>query len=169
MSTATPEQRVRALGLAIPTDITPAANYDLLTRQGELLYLSGQLPRIGNQVAVSGRVGSDISLEQARHAAGLCTLRALGVLRLALGSLDLVGRVLKLQAFVQCAPDFSRHSDVADAASDLLVQVFGDRGRPARTVLGVYQLPRHASVELDLIVAVSAPHTLEEAGHAAVR
>ncbi len=151
-----PEQRARALGLAIPDGVAPAANYELFTSHGGLLYLSGQLPRVGDGVALTGRVGSDITLAQAREAARLCTLRALAVLRLALGSLDRVERVLKLQVFVHCAPDFAQHSEVADAASDLLVELFGPGGRAARTAVGVAQLPKRASVELDLVVAAPA-------------
>lgn len=176
MTAATPEQRVRELGLDIPTDIAPAANYALLTAHGGLLYLSGQLPRLGGRVAVTGRVGDDTTLEQAREGARLATLRALAVLRQALGSLDGVERVLKLQVFVQCAPDFEQHSAVADAATDLLAAVFGPHGCPARTAVGAHQLPMNASVELDLIVAaraaafaLAATPSSQEASHAAVR
>ena len=157
MRAPTPENRARALGLDIADDVTPAAHYALATFHGGLLYLSGQLPRVGDEVAVTGRVGEDVRLGEAQRAARLCTLRALGALRRVLGSLDRVERVLKLQVFVQCAPDFQRHSEVADASSELLVQVFGAVGLAARTAVGVYQLPKGASVELDLVVACAAP------------
>ncbi|AZG10746.1 RidA family protein [Pigmentiphaga sp. H8] len=169
MSASTAESRARQLGLDIPETLAPAANYDLLTSHGGLLYVSGQLPRVGDQVAVTGRVGSDIPLAQARHAAQLCALRALGVLRQALGSLDLVERILKLQVFVQCTPEFDQHSEVADAATDLLIQVFGALGKPARTAVGVYQLPKGASVELDLIAVGPAGLRFREFHHAASR
>lgn len=165
----TPEKRARALGLDIPAEVAPAAHYALGTAHAGLLYLSGQLPRVGGQVAVAGRVGEDVSLTQARRAAQLCTLRALGALRQILGSLDHVERVLKLQVFVQCAPDFIRHSEVADAASELLVQVFGSVGLAARTAVGVYQLPQRASVELDLVVAASASTATSKEQHAVQR
>jgi enamine deaminase RidA (YjgF/YER057c/UK114 family) len=153
MTISTPETRARDLGLEIPKGIVPAANYDLAAAHGGLLYLSGQLPRVGSEVVVTGAVGGGVSLEQGRHAATLCLLRVLSVLRQTLGTLDRVERVVKLQVFVQCAPDFTQHSEVADAASDLMVKVFDERGRPARTAVGVYQLPKNAAVELDVVVA----------------
>lgn len=152
-----PELRAKMLRLDIPEAVSAAANYDLLTLHGGLLYLSGQLPRVGDHVAVTGRVGEQVTLKQGRHAARLCTLRALGALRQTLGSLNQIDRVIKLQVFVQSAPDFVQHSEVADAASDLLVQLFAERGRGARTAVGVYQLPKNASVELDMVVAVISP------------
>jgi len=164
----TPENRARALGLDIPDDVAPAAHYALASAHGGLLYLSGQLPRVRGQVAVTGRVGEDVRLEEGQRAARLCTLRALAAMRQVLGSLDRVERVLKLQVFVQCTPNFRRHSEVADAASELLVQVFGAVGLAARTAVGVYQLPQGASVELDLVVAAAAPAaSLKEQQHAA--
>lgn len=167
-ATRSPEQRVRVLGLAIPEDVAPAAHYELVTVHGGLLYLSGQLPRVDGRVAVTGCVGGGVSLEQAREGARLCTLRAMAVLRQALGSLDRVERVLKLQVFVHSDPAFTRHSDVADAASDLLVELFGSAGRAARTAIGAAQLPQGASVELDLIVASTAavPSSKEPSHHA---
>lgn len=162
-----PERRAHELGLVIPANVAPAAHYELLTAHGGLLYLSGQLPRVGDKVAVTGCVGTDVSLEQAREGARLCLLRALAVLRQALGSLDRVERVLKLQVFVHCDANFGRHSDVADAASDLLVELFGPIGRAARTAVGVRQLPQRASVELDLIVvAPAAAMSSQESLHA---
>lgn len=169
MTQATPEERVRALGLQLPAAPVPAADYALWTAHGGRVYISGQLPRVGNDVAVTGRVGAETPLAQGCHAAHLCTLRALAVLREALGSLDAVEQILKLQVFVQSAPDFHDHSAVADAASALLVQVFGLAGRPARTAVGVYQLPRNASVELDMVVAavsVAAASSSKESFHA---
>jgi enamine deaminase RidA (YjgF/YER057c/UK114 family) len=168
MAVPTPENRARALGLDIPEGVTPAAHYALASLHGGLLYLSGQLPRVGGKVAVTGRVGEDVPLGEAQRAARLCTLRALGAMRQVLGSLDRVERVLKLQVFVRCSEEFQRHSEVADAASELLVQVFGAVGLAARTAVGVYQLPQGASVELDLVVACAAPAAnLKEQQHAA--
>ncbi|MDM0123053.1 RidA family protein [Variovorax arabinosiphilus] len=167
MDSRTAEQRARHLD--IPAMLAPAANYELSVEHDGLVHLSGQLPRLGHAVVVTGRVGLDTTLAQARDAAGLCTLRALAVLRQALGSLDRVARVIKLNVFVQCGPDFTQHSEVADAASDLLIEVFGRDARPARTAVGVYQLPKNAVVELDLIVAVhAAAHPLENPKHDAV-
>jgi enamine deaminase RidA (YjgF/YER057c/UK114 family) len=125
---------------------------------------------VGDTVAVTGCVGTEVSLEQAREGARLCTLRALAVLRQALGTLDRVERILKLQVFVHSDADFAQHSNVADAASDLLVELFGPHGRAARTAVGVRQLPQRASVEIDLIVAAPAAVTSsQESLHAIPR
>jgi enamine deaminase RidA (YjgF/YER057c/UK114 family) len=148
------EDRLRALGFELPTDVAPAANYELSVQSKGLLFVSGQLPRVGNSVAVTGSVGIDVSLEEARHGARLCVLRSLAVVKQGLGSLDLVERIVRLVVYVQSGAGFVQQSDVADAASDLLYAVFGQRGGHARTAVGVFQLPRNASVELEMTVAV---------------
>jgi enamine deaminase RidA (YjgF/YER057c/UK114 family) len=116
--------------------------------------VSGQIPRVGDQVVATGRAGAEVSLEQARAAARISTLRALALLQRALGSLDQVDRILRITVYVQCTADFTQHSEVADAASDLLHTVLGEAGIHARTSIGVYQLPKNATVELELQAAV---------------
>ena len=104
----------------------------------------------------TGRAGAEVSLEQARAAARISTLRALALLQRALGSLDQVDRILRITVYVQCTADFTQHSEVADAASDLLHTVLGEAGIHARTSIGVYQLPKNATVELELQAAALA-------------
>lgn len=128
-------------------------NYASYAAHGDLVYVSGQIPRIGNSVAVAGRVGATVSLAEAQRAAEICTLRALAVLHQAYG-LARLAAILKLNVFVQSAEDFTQQSEVADAASNLLASVFGDAGKPTRTSVGVYQLPKNAAVELDLVAAL---------------
>ena len=144
---------IARLGHSFDGDIRIGGNYVSVVHEGGTAWVSGQVPRVGDRVVVTGRVGSDVTLDQARHAAEVCTVRALLLLRQSLGSLDAVSRVLRVGVFTQCDAGFTQLSEVADAASDLLHAVFGDAGRHARTSVGVYQLPKNASVELEMVVA----------------
>jgi enamine deaminase RidA (YjgF/YER057c/UK114 family) len=143
------------LGYAFDGEIKIGGNYVPLVRHGELVFVSGQIPRVGDTVVVTGAVGADVSLERARIGASVCIMRALALLRQGLGSLDDIAAILRISVFVQSAPGFTQQSEVADAASDLLVQVLGAAGAHARTSVGVLQLPKSASVEIDLIAAVT--------------
>jgi enamine deaminase RidA (YjgF/YER057c/UK114 family) len=120
-----------------------------------VIYISGQLPRLGDRVVVTGAVGTEVSLEEARHGARLALLRSLKVLQDDLGSLDRIVRILKLNVYVQSAPEFTEQSAVADAASNLICELFEERGPHARTAVGVAKLPKNASIELDLIAAIN--------------
>ena len=151
---ATARSLAAAHGLDLDADVLVGGSYVSVVVHGDVAYLSGQVPRIGNTVAVTGRVGSTVSLAQARVAATICTCRSLAILHKAVG-LDRVARVLKLNVFVQSADDFTQHSEVADAASEVLTSVFGAScGQHARTSVGVSILPKNAAVELDLTVAL---------------
>jgi enamine deaminase RidA (YjgF/YER057c/UK114 family) len=155
-------------GMDLHGEIKVGGHYVPLVRHGELVYLSGQIPRIGNDVVVTGAVGTEVTLAQARVGAAVCIMRALLLLKRALGSLDGVGGILRMTVFVQSAPTFTQHSEVADAASDLLVEVLGAQGAHTRTSVGVIQLPKSASVEIDLIAAVEKSWPTdddERAGH----
>jgi enamine deaminase RidA (YjgF/YER057c/UK114 family) len=146
-------QAAEALGFAPDGEIKAGGNYVPVLRDGSTLYLSGQVPRIGNAVVITGRAGIEVALEQAQRAAKICTLRALALLQRELGSLNDVRQILRLTVYVQCGPDFTQHSEVADAASGLLQQILGPAGVHTRTSVGVYQLPKNATVELDLIAS----------------
>ncbi|WP_416760067.1 RidA family protein [Roseateles sp. So40a] len=143
------------LGYDFDGEIKAGGNYVPITREGNTVYLSGQVPRVGSTVVVTGRVGVDVDLARAQLAARICVMRALVLLQRSLGSLDAVKQVLRMNVFVQCADTFTQHSEVADAASDLIVQILGESGPHARTSVGVLSLPKGASVELDLTVAVT--------------
>ena len=125
--------------------------YTSLVRDGRTLYLSGQIPRIGDHVAVIGVVGAEVGLDRAKRGAAICVLRALTLLRQELGSLERLQAVLRLTVYVHCGADFTQHSEVADGASDLLWRVLGAAGAHTRTSVGVLQLPKNAAVEVDLI------------------
>jgi enamine deaminase RidA (YjgF/YER057c/UK114 family) len=139
------EKRLVELGLTLPAAAVPAFNYVPVTLYNSLAWVSGQLPKVGEDVLVTGKVGSDVSLEVARGEARICILQGLACLRQALGTLDRVERVLKVVGFVASAP-----------GSELLVEVFGDAGRHARSAVGVAELPRNACVEIELVIACKA-------------
>lgn len=141
------------LGHTFDGELKVGGNYTPLIRDGESIYVSGQVPRVGSTVLVTGRVGEDVSLEQAQFAAKVCVMRALALLQRELGSLETVRQVLRVTVYTQSAPHFTQHSEVADAASELLHFVLGAAGRHTRTSVGVYQLPKNASVELDLVAS----------------
>lgn len=123
-------------------------------RDGSTIHVSGQVPRVGDKVLVTGRAGVDVTLADARRAASICLLRALTVLAQEAGSLERVRAILRINVYVQSGEHFTEQSEVADAASDILYAVFGEQGAHARTSVGVYQLPKNATVELDLTAAI---------------
>ena len=151
------EQAAQELGFDLSEEIRIGGNYTPAIVHGGTAYVSGQVPRIGTVVAVTGRVGADVSLAQAQHAARICAVRALAILRTVLGSLDAITQALRMTVYVQSAPDFTQQSEVADAASTLLHDVLGAAGRHTRTSVGVVQLPKNAAVEVDLVVATDQP------------
>lgn len=146
------QQEAAGLGYAFDGEIKIGGNYVPLVRDGHTVYLSGQIPRVGDQVVVTGRAGAEVSLAQAQHAAQVCLLRALALLQRALGSLDQLRAVPRITVYVQCTQDFTQHSEVADGASALLFAILGEQaGAHTRSSVGVLQLPKNATVELDLI------------------
>ena len=147
------ENRLRELGIDIPSAPAPAFQYVPVTVFDRLAFVSGQLPRKGDSL-VTGKAGGEVTLEMAREAARLCILQGLGNLRQALGSLDRVERILKVTGFVASAAGFHQQPQVIDAASELLVQIFGEAGRHARSAVGVPVLPLGAAVEVDAIFAI---------------
>ena len=143
----------RALGLDPDAPLLVGGNYRPVLVHAGMARVSGQVPRIGQQVVVTGPAGQ-VGLDEARRAACIGALRALALLRQQLGSLDGVAQLLRVGVYVQAGPGFSQHSEVADAASELLVAVLGEAGRHARTSVGVASLPKNATVELELEAAL---------------
>ena len=159
------DQVAAQVGHSFEGEMRIGGNYVPAIQHGDVVYVSGQIPRIDNTVMVVGRVGAEVSLEQGRHAARICTLRALAVLEQTLGDLQRIKKVLRINVYVQSAADFTEQSEVADAASEVLYTVFAEAGVHTRTSVGVYQLPKNASVEVDMIVALepaTAPHETNE-------
>lgn len=149
------EARLAELGITLPEPAAPVASYVPVVIAGGLAHVSGQLPFVGGQL-VTGRLGEDVSFEDGAAAARACGLMVLAQVRAALGSLDRVERVVKLGVFVNSAAGFTDQPKVANGASDLMAEVFGDAGRHARAAVGVPALPLGAAVEVDAILAVSA-------------
>ncbi|VVE60530.1 endoribonuclease L-PSP [Pandoraea captiosa] len=140
----------------LPPPFSPTGHYQSVVIQGGLAFVSGQLPRADGVLAVQGVVGLDVDIEAARRAAALCAANCLAVLNQALGGLDRVVRICRMTGYVVSAPGFHDHADVMDAASAVLVDWLGERGRHSRTSIGVAALPRRAPVEVDLVVAIRA-------------
>lgn len=151
------EQRLTALSITLPASAAAGAQYSPAVVFQDMVWVSGQLPREGDRVLVEGKLGRDVSLEQGQLGARIALIRALAALRDTIGGLHRVRQILKLNVFVNCSDDFTRHSAVADGASELIFALFGPEfGNHARTSVGVAQLPRNACVELDLVVALAS-------------
>jgi enamine deaminase RidA (YjgF/YER057c/UK114 family) len=149
------DAQLAALGLVLPTPPKPVATYIPVVRTGDLLFLSGMIPLRDGTLAMAGKLGQDMSLEQGYEAAKLCVLNALAVVRQELGTLDRVKRVVRMVGYVASTGEFIQHPAVVNGASDLLVKIFGDVGRHARVAIGAPSLPLNAPVEIDLIIQVS--------------
>ena len=141
-------------GIELPESPLPAGNYVPIVQYGEIVYLAGQDPLKDGKLQYVGKLGSDFSLEEGYEAARLCALTLLAILQDYLGDLSRVRRILKVVGYVNSAPGFSEQPAVVNGASDLLVRVFGDNGKHARTAIGVNELPGNIAVEVDLIAAV---------------
>jgi len=126
-------------------------NYTPLVRDGNHLYISGQIPRVGDAIVLPGKVGASLTVAQAQIAAGISALRCLGLLKQALGSLDQVRAIPRITVYVRSAEDFDQQSEVANGASDLLHEILGAAGAHTRTSVGVMQLPKSAAVEVEMI------------------
>ena len=149
-----PEARLKSLGLELPPAPKPIATYVPAVRTGNLVFLAGQGPMADGKPTITGKVGAEVSLEQGNKAARATTLVLLSVLRAELGSLDRVARIVKVVGFVNSAPGFTRQPWVMNGASDLLVEIFGEAGRHARSSVGVSELPLNIPVEIELVVEI---------------
>ncbi|MFK3605698.1 MAG: RidA family protein [Pseudomonas fluorescens] len=131
-------------------------NYTPLVRDGNHLYISGQIPRVGDTIVLPGKVGESLTLAQAQIAASISALRCLGLLKQTLGSLDQVKAIPRIAVYVRSAEDFDQQSEVANAASDLLHEILGAAGAHTRTSVGVMQLPKSAAVEIEMLAIAHA-------------
>ena len=154
--TPTPEERLQALGLTLPAVPTPMANYVPYRLAGNLLFLSGQGPKRPDGSFMIGRLGKDASVEQGYEAARLTGLQLLAVAKAAIGDLSCVEAVVKLLGMVNAEPAFEDHPKVINGCSDLLVEVFGDIGRHARSAVGMGSLPDGIMVEIEAILMIGA-------------
>jgi enamine deaminase RidA (YjgF/YER057c/UK114 family) len=152
---ATPEERLEELGLAVPDVAKPVAAYVPAVRTGDYVYTAGQLPLRDGALMATGKVGAEVAAELAAECARQCALNGLAAVRSIVGELSRVVRVVKVVAFVASTPDFTGQPGVANGASELIGDVFGEAGRHARSAVGVTVLPLDAPVEVELLVEVS--------------
>jgi len=153
MST-TPEERLAELGLAVPQVAKPVAAYIPAVRSGHHVYTSGQLPMRDGSLITTGKVGGEVTPEEAVECARQCALNALAAVRAEIGELSAIKRIVKVVAFVASTPDFTGQPGVANGASELFGEVFGELGQHARSAVGVPVLPLDAPVEVELVVEV---------------
>lgn len=151
----TPEQKIAELGLELPEVVKPLAAYVPTVRTGNLVYTSGQVPVVKGEVQFTGKVGAEVSVEDGQAAARTCALNALAALKAEVGDLSKIKRIVKAVVFVASAPDFTGQPQVANGASELLGEIFGEAGKHARSAVGVAALPLNVPVEVELIAEVS--------------
>lgn len=147
-----PEARLKELGITLVQPSSPVANYVNVVRVGNLLYLSGRGPLKADNTYITGKVGSDLTTEQGYEAARLTAIGHLAVLKKELGSLDKVKRIVKVLGMVNCTGEFTDQPKVINGYSDFMVAVFGEKGKHARSAVGVYSLPLNFAVEVEAIV-----------------
>ena len=151
---ASPEARIKTLGIVLPPAPKAVANYVPAVRTGNLVFLAGQGPLADGKPTITGKVGAEVSEQDAYKAARATILNSLALLRAEIGSLDNVKRIVKLTGWVNSAPGFIRQPFVINGASDLLVEIFGDAGRHARTAISANELPFNIPVEIEIVVEV---------------
>ncbi|KEQ57056.1 YjgF/chorismate mutase-like domain containing protein [Marine Group I thaumarchaeote SCGC AAA799-E16] len=148
------EEKLKELGIELPEAPTPAGNYIPVVKTGNLLFISGQIPLENGKVAYTGKV-SDDNLETAQKSAKSCAINILAQIKREAGSLDKVSRIIRLSGFVNAVPEFTQHPKVINAASDLMFEIFGEKGKHTRIALGAGSLPLDSMTEIDAIVEIS--------------
>ncbi len=146
-----PSERLRSLGVELPKAQSPAGSYIPATRAGNLVFTAGQLPFDNGELAATGKVGADVSLEEAQKAARLCAMNALAAAAEKVGGLDNIGGIVKVVGFVASAEGFTDQPKVVNGASDFIGEVFGEAGLHARSAVGVAELPLNSPVEVEVI------------------
>lgn len=149
------EEKLKSLNISLPSPPKPAGAYIPVVVSNHMAYVSGQIPIENGKVTFKGKVPSVQSLEQAQKAAKICIINALSQLKSELGSLDKISKIIRVSGFVNSEPDFTEQPKVINAASDLLFEIFGEKGQHSRIAVGVASLPLGATVEIDMIVEVS--------------
>ena len=146
------ENKLNNMGLKLPDPLSPIGNYVGAIQTGNLLFISGHGPRRGSEPLLTGQVGVDLTIEQGYEAAKETILNCLSTVKRELGSLDRVKRVVKLFGMVNCTAEFTEHPQVINGASDLLVKLYGEKGRHARSAVGMQSLPMNIPVEIEIII-----------------
>jgi enamine deaminase RidA (YjgF/YER057c/UK114 family) len=148
-------QRISDLGITLPQVATPAGAYVPAVVSGNLVFTAGQIPLVDGKLVATGKVGKDLNADQAKEIARICALNAVAAVKSVIGDLDRVTKVVKVVGFVSSTPDFTAQPSVVNGASELLEQIFGDKGIHARSAVGVAVLPLDAPVEVELVVEFS--------------
>ena len=149
------EEKIQSLGITLPTPPKPAGSYIPVVRTGNLVFVSGQIPIKDGQVQFKGQVPTSISVEDAQKAAKLCITNVLAQLKSELVTLDKVTKIVRVSGFVNSSPEFYEHPKIINAASDLLFEIFGEKGKHTRIAVGVASLPLNSAVEIDIIAETS--------------
>lgn len=149
------ESRLQELGLTLPPAVKPVAAYVPTARTGNLVFTAGQIPMVAGQLKHKGRLGAEVSIEQGYECARICAINCLSALKAELGDLDRVVKIVKVVGFVASVPGFVDQPKVINGASELLVEVFGEAGKHARSAVGVAELPLGSPTEVEMIVEVS--------------
>ena len=148
------DEKLVALDITLPIPPKPAGSYIPVVKTGNLVFVSGQIPMKDGQVQFKGQVPSGISIENAQEAAKLCIINALAQLKSEFGTLDKISRIVRVSGFVNSSQEFFEQPKIINAASDLLFDIFGEKGKHARIAVGVASLPLNSAVEIDLIAEV---------------
>lgn len=149
------EKRLDALNITLPSPPKPVGSYVPVVITGKLAFVSGQIPIKDGKVIYAGKVSRDLSVEDAQKAARLCVINALAQLKAELGSLDRISKIVRVSGFVNSPPEFTDQPKVINAASDLLFEIFGQKGQHTRIAVGVSSLPLNSAVEIDLIAEIN--------------
>lgn len=149
------EEKLKTFGIILPSPPKPAGSYIPVVRTGNLVFVSGQIPISDGKVLYSGKVTKDLSIEDAQKAARLCVINALAQLKSELGNLDKISKIVRVSGFVNSPPEFTEHPKVINGASDLLFEIFENKGQHARIAIGVSSLPLNSAVEVDFIIEIN--------------
>jgi enamine deaminase RidA (YjgF/YER057c/UK114 family) len=148
------EEKIESLGIKLPSPPTPAGSYVAVVKTGNLLFISGQIPMVDGKLLYTGKV-TDENLETAQKSAKTCAINILAQLKRELGDFEKVQKIVRLSGFVNSDPEFSQHPKVINAASDLLHEIFGEKGIHSRIAVGVANLPLNSMTEIDAIVEIA--------------
>lgn len=148
------EEKIAELGFELPEIAKPLAAYIPAKKVGDLVMTSGQVPLVKGEIKYAGKLGKDLSEEEGQNAARVCALNCLAAIKGVIGSLDNIEEIFKLSVFVNSSDEFTSQPKVANGASELIVNIFGDKGKHARSAVGVNQLPLNAAVEIEMIVKI---------------
>lgn len=148
------EEKLKEIGIEIPEAPKPVAAYIPAVLDGKLIYTAGQLPFVSGELKYTGKLGKSISDEDAQKAAEICAINCLSVVKSVIGDINKIEKIIKLNVYVNSSDEFTSQPKIANGASELMVKIFGDAGKHARSAVGVSQLPLNAPVEIDMIIKV---------------